>query len=414
MFPTYRKYYSPDGFGNINYGSPAGAPAPFINVAGARNGLSVDPQHFIVLGNTLDLVGGPAVLLDDREIPFDGHSLTFTDAVVGVGVISRVNFWEGAGLPINIEQNGNGSSGVGNFGRFLSLTPANFGATYADPNAPGGIMTMDRWTMSYRLDDNGNEPTGMPDAVFNFSYNMTPGGARINADDSAYRLGFETNFFGDINGVIGLQNEFHLPEVTLFDGTIQRTASYYVNKTTGDTLAQYTTNSVSYLTIGAIQNEYARLETINTVGARLTLYTDFSGTTAGDLYFLDASTGNISNFQGTGTQFGWTPDFLNHPKDFMFLDGSNNLWVNQDSTAGGSQPAVGLTMIGQITASLTDIDPSAQLQVWSTTKGFLPPRMTTTQKNAIAAPGIGLVVYDATLNKLAVFTGAAWETVTSI
>jgi hypothetical protein len=57
---------------------------------------------------------------------------------------------------------------------------------------------------------------------------------------------------------------------------------------------------------------------------------------------------------------------------------------------------------------------SAILNVNSTTQGFLPPRMTTTQKNAIASPATGLVVYDNTLNKLSVFTGVTWETVTSL
>jgi hypothetical protein len=40
--------------------------------------------------------------------------------------------------------------------------------------------------------------------------------------------------------------------------------------------------------------------------------------------------------------------------------------------------------------------------------------MTTTEKNAIASPATGLVVYDTTLNKLSVYTGATWETVTSV
>ena len=57
---------------------------------------------------------------------------------------------------------------------------------------------------------------------------------------------------------------------------------------------------------------------------------------------------------------------------------------------------------------------SSQLTVESTTKGFLPPRMTTTQKNAIATPAAGLVVYDTTLNKLCVRTASSWETITSI
>lgn len=54
------------------------------------------------------------------------------------------------------------------------------------------------------------------------------------------------------------------------------------------------------------------------------------------------------------------------------------------------------------------------LSVISTTTGMLPPRMSTTQKNAIATPTAGMMVYDNTLNKLSVYTGAAWETVTSI
>jgi hypothetical protein len=62
----------------------------------------------------------------------------------------------------------------------------------------------------------------------------------------------------------------------------------------------------------------------------------------------------------------------------------------------------------------TLINASAILDITSTTKGFLPPRMTTTEKNAIASPATGLVVYDNTLNKLSVFTGATWETVTSL
>jgi hypothetical protein len=57
---------------------------------------------------------------------------------------------------------------------------------------------------------------------------------------------------------------------------------------------------------------------------------------------------------------------------------------------------------------------SAQLQMDSTTRGFLPPRMTTTQKNAIASPAAGLVVYDTTLGKLCVRTASSWETITSI
>jgi hypothetical protein len=52
---------------------------------------------------------------------------------------------------------------------------------------------------------------------------------------------------------------------------------------------------------------------------------------------------------------------------------------------------------------------SAVLEVSSTTRGFLPPRMTTTQKNAIASPAAGLVVYDSTTNKLCCYNGSTWN-----
>lgn len=56
---------------------------------------------------------------------------------------------------------------------------------------------------------------------------------------------------------------------------------------------------------------------------------------------------------------------------------------------------------------------SAILDVQSTTKGLRLPNMTTAQKNAIANPAAGLMVFDTTLSKACVYTGAAWQTITS-
>jgi hypothetical protein len=86
-----------------------------------------------------------------------------------------------------------------------------------------------------------------------------------------------------------------------------------------------------------------------------------------------------------------------------------NLWGNTIEFQNS------LTSTGMIAAGIpyTSINASAILQADSTTKGFLPPRMTTTQKNAIATPAAGLMVYDTTLNKLCVRTASAWETITS-
>ena len=52
---------------------------------------------------------------------------------------------------------------------------------------------------------------------------------------------------------------------------------------------------------------------------------------------------------------------------------------------------------------------SSKLTIESTTQGFLPPRMTSTQRNAIATPATGLIVYDSTLLSLYQYNGTSWK-----
>ena len=53
-------------------------------------------------------------------------------------------------------------------------------------------------------------------------------------------------------------------------------------------------------------------------------------------------------------------------------------------------------------------DSSAILDVKSTTKGFLPPRMTEAQRNAIVNPATGLIVYCTNCDELQIYDGTAW------
>ena len=68
-----------------------------------------------------------------------------------------------------------------------------------------------------------------------------------------------------------------------------------------------------------------------------------------------------------------------------------------------------LTDTGNLGLGVTTNNASAKFQVDSTTQGILPPRMTTTQKNAIATPAAGLMVYDTTTNKLCCYNGTTWN-----
>ena len=109
--------------------------------------------------------------------------------------------------------------------------------------------------------------------------------------------------------------------------------------------------------------------------------------------------GNVANSKlikgaGCGTR-GWREDFV-----LTDTDGATALF--KVAQADGSVSLGG------------DTDSKAALSVVSTTKGFRPPKLTTAQRDAIATPGAGLVVYNSTTNKLNVYTGAAWEAVTSV
>jgi hypothetical protein len=82
--------------------------------------------------------------------------------------------------------------------------------------------------------------------------------------------------------------------------------------------------------------------------------------------------------------------------------------------SGGVTERMRLASNGNLLVGTATDVASSKLTIESTTQGFLPPRMTTTQKNAIASPVAGLVVYDTTLNKLCVRTASAWQTITSV
>jgi hypothetical protein len=108
-----------------------------------------------------------------------------------------------------------------------------------------------------------------------------------------------------------------------------------------------------------------------------------------DTIYMTASASNANAF-GFGSASNIPMFFMTNNAERMRIDSAGNVGI------GTSSP-----------------NASAILDVQSTTKGVRMPNMTTTQKNAIASPAAGLMVFDTTLAKLCVYTGAAWETITS-
>jgi hypothetical protein len=67
-----------------------------------------------------------------------------------------------------------------------------------------------------------------------------------------------------------------------------------------------------------------------------------------------------------------------------------------------------LTVNGQVGVGTLTPASSAAIDVSSTTRGLLPPRMTAAQRDAIANPAQGLLIFNTTEGTFNYFTGSAW------
>jgi hypothetical protein len=125
----------------------------------------------------------------------------------------------------------------------------------------------------------------------------------------------------------------------------------------------------------------------NSAGTQLLKVTDNGETTIGNVIILGGATkSNVIQAQYINTF-------------------TNSFSVMETNPTTGNARFYQFVSVGKT----TDPVASAALEVVSTSKGFLPPRMTTTEKNAIASPATGLVLYDSTTNKLQCYNGSTWN-----
>ena len=82
--------------------------------------------------------------------------------------------------------------------------------------------------------------------------------------------------------------------------------------------------------------------------------------------------------------------------------------------SSSSQTKVGsLTVSGQVGIGTSSPDASALLDISSASKGFLIPRMTTAQRDAIASPVEGLLIYNTDTNQVNGYASGAWGAIGS-
>lgn len=73
-----------------------------------------------------------------------------------------------------------------------------------------------------------------------------------------------------------------------------------------------------------------------------------------------------------------------------------------------------LNATAQVGVGTDNPDASAMLDVESTTKGFLLPRMTITERNSISFPATGLTIYNTEIHSIEFWDGAEWQNLSGI
>jgi hypothetical protein len=130
------------------------------------------------------------------------------------------------------------------------------------------------------------------------------------------------------------------------------------------------------------------------------------------LYIYTAGNNSVTIEAGTGDsqvafRSGGSPRFL-----FGYEDADDGFRIYNYGTTSTALFVKSNT--GNVGIGTTSPNAAALLDLTSTTKGFLPPRMTLVQRTAIASPPAGLMIYNTTSNKLNVYNGTAWEVITSL
>lgn len=288
-------------------------------------------------------------------------------------------------------------------------------------------------TEIFRIRDNGNVQIGaLTDAGFKLDVNGTARVQGITTISGTFMnvpaistTGFYIQPYSANNIVLGFNTYFDNSFKAISNGYI-----YYINQDAANFRLFGSNASVS---AGLTSTMLTHFDFNNTESKLFNGKLKSNSSTYFD--FLIGNGANLNtNFikisYGAGS--GYSHYFVSrHDASISSIQNQISLYLNNSTTAtGSSAPNTGNVLnntqsvisstffqptLFKIGGSVTDTaTSSAAVEIASTTKGFLPPRMTTTQKNAIATPAAGLVVYDTTLNKLCVRTASAWETITSL
>ena len=170
----------------------------------------------------------------------------------------------------------------------------------------------------------------------------------------------------------------------------------------------------------------ALLTKLTTTGSAVGL-TNFpilnQNTTGNAAFATTATTATTAGTSSTATKLAIARKINN-----VAFDGSADITITADAgtltgaTLNSTVTNSSLTSVGTLTNTIISgklvvgatsaASNSAVLEASSTTQGFLPPRMTTIQRDAILSPATGLVIFNTTTNGLEVKSSNGWVLLT--
>jgi hypothetical protein len=143
-------------------------------------------------------------------------------------------------------------------------------------------------------------------------------------------------------------------------------------------------------------------------------YTSATNHSTANTFLIDMAAGTMTQTSGTNggvyihptynqaSGSGTNTDLRINRTETAVMSGAQNFIEAQ--VAATTKFAV--TNTGAVISGSTAPVASAQVEIVSTTKGFLPPRMTATQGSAISSPAEGLMIYVTDTN--GTFTAKGW------
>jgi hypothetical protein len=432
-------------WGAVNLASDVTGSLPNANLANSTIGLSLGTS-----GSDVNVSGSPAALGSSLtlNIPDAGLSArgltttsaqsfagekTFRDNIVldnltGSGNNTRLfnpknvsNFSQISFYPSTVNTNSNttfsvipkGTGTSGNVSQFLL-----FGTDYVANSSNYEIGGMRATGTSYVLATGSNGSGSnralilsaglLRDGVTNDNQIRlhTSGNVSINSSsDGGFRL--------DVNGSIRSHQ--------MFSGANFFRDQIYMTATTNGYTAQNSYNASSAYTLGFVGDlRFASQTSIKSVFSFNGMYSNNGTAYDGDLslvrIFTTDAMGNSSNTPGINGYGIHISPIYNYTQSTSTATG---IYYNPTltSTTGLTHRSIhtvtGDALFGTTSGRVgigvnTSIHSSAIVDITSTTQGFLQPRQTTTQRNAISSPATGLFVYDSTINAESYYNGTAW------